>query len=155
MTHVRSWRVFKRMQGTACAFAGLVYAAAAVHGWRVLPGTDALKTLLLLAFPSVYFLACLVLPLQIGPVRRLLKRYVWLSFASGFGQSVRSMVVSLGLLSLAAAFIYAQIGAATHGGRYPSGAFSAFAAGAGILVAQALLVFALEREPKVRAIIEA
>jgi hypothetical protein len=127
---------------------------AVLHAWRVLPGPDSLKLAVTLAFPAVYFLAAFVLPLQIRPLRRLLKRYVWMSFAAGFGQTPISVITGLGLLAFAAVFIYLQIAGVAHGGRYPAGVFSGYGAGIGILCAQALLVFALEREPKIREIIE-
>ncbi len=152
--HVRAWRNFKRMQASACVFATLVYTGAVVHAWRVLPGGEGLKLAVTLAFPAFYFVAALVLPLQIRPLRRLLKRYVWMSFAAGFGQTPMSVLTGLGLLAVAAAFIYLQIAGVAHGGRYPAGVFSGYGAGIGILFAQALLVFALEREPKIREIIE-
>lgn len=155
MAQTPAWRTFKRMQAVGCAFASLVYAGAAVHAWRVLPGSAELKAAVTLAFPALYFLASLVLPLTIPPVRRLLKRYVWMSFAAGFGQSVGSVISGLGLLAFAAVFIYLQIGSVAHGGRYPAGVFSGYAAGIGILFAQASLVTVLEREPKIREIIEA
>jgi hypothetical protein len=41
-----------------------------------------------------------------------------------------------------------------HGGRYPAGVFSGYAAGIGILVAQILLVRQIERDPAVRPLIE-
>lgn len=151
----KAWRVFRRMQGVACLFATLLFAAAGVHAWRVLPdaGTG-LKAAMILGFPGLYLLLSLLVPLAVPPARRWLKRYVWMSFTAGFGQSVVSVAVGLGLLALAGAFLYAQIGGAAHGGRYPSGAFSAFGAGLGILFAQALLARALEREPQVRQIID-
>lgn len=152
--HVRAWRNFKRMQASACLFATLVYAAATLHAWRVLPGDTGLKLAVTLAFPALYFVAALVLPLRIRPLRRLLKRYVWMSFAAGFGQTPVSVLSGLGLLAVAAVFIYLQVAGAAAGGRYPAGVFSGYGAGIGILFAQALLVFALEREPKIRAIIE-
>ena len=151
---LESWRRFKRMQASACAFASLIYLAATVHAWRVLPGPATLKMIVTLAFPAVYFLAALVLPLQIKPIRRMLKRYVWMSFAAGFGQTPLSVLTGLGLLAGAAGFIYLQIAGVAHGGRYPAGVFSGYGAGIGILFAQATLVYALEREPKIRAIIE-
>ncbi len=154
MVHVRAWRVFKGMQATTCSFAALAYAGAAAHAWVRMPGAPRFKLLIIFVFPVIYFLVCLLASLVVGPLRRALKRYVWLSFASGFGQNVTSVVISLGLLSGAALFMYGEVGAAVRGGRYPSGAFSAFGAGAGVLFAQALLVLALEREPKVRAVIE-
>ena len=66
----------------------------------------------------------------------------------------RDRAVLAGLLALAAGFIYAQIAGVAHGGRYPAGVFSGYGAGIGILFAQAMLVIALEREPKIREIIE-
>lgn len=149
-----AWLRFRRMQAAACLFASGVYAAAALHAWRLVPAPMDVKRLFTLVFPAVYFMAALWAPLQIGPVRRWLKRYTWLSFASGFGQTPISVVTGLGVLAFAAGLIYLQIGAAAHGGRYPAGLFSAYAAGVGILCAQALLARRLEREPKVREIIE-
>jgi hypothetical protein len=151
---IEAWRNFKRMQASACLFASLIYVGAVLHAWRVLPGPDSLKLAVTLAFPAAYFLAAFVLPLQIRPLRRLLKRYVWMSFAAGFGQTPISVITGLGLLAFAAVFIYLQIADVAHGGRYPAGVFSGYGAGIGILCAQALLVYALEREPKIREIIE-
>ena len=155
MTHTEAWRRFKRMQGAACLFALLAYAAAALHAWRLLPGAVRLKTAVILVFPVVYFLAAFVLPLQIRPARRALKRYVWMSFGAGFGQTPVSVLGGLGLIAVVAALIFLQVAGVARGGRYPAGIFSAYGAGVGVLFAQALLVKALEREPKVRAIIEA
>ena len=142
------------MQGAACVFAGLVYAGAAVRAWRVLPGEGALKPSVILAFPAFYLMAVLWAALAIAPLRRRLKRYVWLSFAAGFGQTPASVLTGLGVLTVVAGFIFLQITAASHGGRYPAGSFSALGAGLGVLFAQRFLVGSLEREPKVREIIE-
>lgn len=155
MVHVTAWRNFKRMQASACLFASLVYLGAVVHAWRVLPGSPGLKLAVTLAFPAFYFLAAFAVPLTVKPVRRLLKRYVWMSFAAGFGQTPASVVTGLGLLAVAAVFIYWQIHGVAEGGRYPAGVFSGYGAGIGILFAQAVLVLVLEREPKIREIIEA
>ena len=155
MAHVQAWRSFRRMQRSTCAAGGLIYAGAAVHAWRVLPGPTSLKASLILVFPAVFGLLAFVAPLQVRAIRRLLKRYVWMSFAAGFGQTPVSVMVGLGLLVLAAAFIYLQIAGVASGGRYPAGVFSGYGAGIGILFAQALLATALEREPKIRQIIEA
>jgi hypothetical protein len=152
--HVQAWRNFKRMQASACVFATLIYAAAVLHAWRVLPGAPGLKLAVTLAFPALYFLASFFLPLTIKPLRRLLKRYVWMSFAAGFGQTPISVLAGLGLLAFAAVFIYLQVAGVANGGRYPAGVFSGYGAGIGILFAQALLVLHLEREPKIREIIE-
>lgn len=142
------------MQASACLFASLIYAGAVLHAWRVLPGSARLKAAVTLAFPAVYFLAAFVLPLQIPPVRRLLKRYVWMSFSAGFGQTPISVLTGLGLLAVAAGFIYLQIAGVAHGGRYPAGVFSGYGAGIGVLFAQALAAMALEREPEVRRVID-
>lgn len=154
MAHVLSWRRFKRLQIVSCVVALLVYGGAAVHAWRVLPGRLDLKVAVILVFPLAYALAALIVPLQVRPLRRMLKHYVWKSFSAGFGQTPRSVVGGLGLVIAAAAFIYLQIGGAIHGGPYPAGAFSAYGAGIGILLAQVVLVSALEREPKIRVLIE-
>jgi uncharacterized membrane protein YbhN (UPF0104 family) len=153
-THIPAWRRFKRMQRSTCACACLIYAGAAVHAWRVLPGLDGLKVAVTLVFPAVYALAAFIVPLQVGPIRRGLKRYVWMSFKAGFGQTTISVITGLGLLATAAVFIYLQIAGVAKGGRYPSGVFSGYGAGIGILFAQALLSSALERDPEVRAVIE-
>ncbi len=152
--HVRAWRDFKRMQAAAALFAALVYAAAAVHAWEAVPATAAAKRAFLLIFPAVHTMAVLLVALQLPAVRRRLKRYVWLSFAAGFGQSAISVLTGLGVLAAAAGLIYWRTHAAAQGGPYPAGAFSAYAAGLGVLLAQLLLVSALEREPKIREIIE-
>jgi len=96
----------------------------------------------------------LAIPLLVGRLRRGLARYVWMSFNAGFGQSVGSVIIGIGLLAGAALFMYWQIGSAANGGRYPAGVFSGYAAGIGILAAQALLVRVLERHPEVRRAIE-
>ena len=152
--HTPSWRRFKRMQASACAFASLVYAGAAVHAWRVLPGPQSLKTAMILVFPSVYSWVAFIAPLQVSRLLRLRKRYVWMTFSAGFGQTAASVLWGLGLLAVAAVFIYVQIAGVAHGGRYPAGVFSGYGAGIGVLFAQALLVSALEREPKIRVLIE-
>lgn len=153
--HIQPWRNFKRMQVAAALFASLVYAAAALNAWDAAPAALQVKRVFLLGFPAVYCMAVLVVTLQLQIARRTLKRYVWLSFAAGFGQNVVSVLTGLGVLSLAAAFIYWRTAAAAAGGPYPAGVFSAFGAGLGVLFAQVLLTSALEREPKIREIIEA
>lgn len=151
---IPAWRVFKRMQWTSVLIGALLYTAVSVHGWGALDWTGDQKRLVILYGPALFFAACLLLPLLVPPLRRPLKRYVWLSFAAGFGQSVVSVVVGLGLLAVAAFFIWLQIQGAETGGRPPGGIFSAYGAGLGVLVAQAVLVLTLEREPLIRQIIE-
>jgi hypothetical protein len=154
MAKVIAWRRFRRMQSSACLLASLIYAWAGVHAWRVLPGSMGLKCAAILIFPAIYLVAALVLPLAIGPLRRLLKRYVWMSFTAGFGQTPMSVLVGLGVLAGAAGFIAFQIADVARGGRYPMSVFAGYGAGIGILMAQSLLTGALEREAEVQAAIE-
>lgn len=154
MTHTRAWRNFRRMQDSALLFACLVYLGAVLHAWRVLPGPDQRKALFTLGFPGVFLGASLLTFLAFRPGRRWVQRYVWLSFRAGFGQSARSVIVGLGLLVLAAGFIYLQVADVARGGRYPAGVFSGYAAGIGVIFAQALVTRRLERDPQVRRAIE-
>ena len=154
MTQTRAWRNFKRMQDVAVTAGFLIYAGAVVHAWRVLPGAAGLKAELTLIFPAAFLLLFWLGPLAVTPVRQLLGRYVWMSFDAGFGQSVTSVIVGVGVLATAAAFIYLQVSDVAHGGRYPAGVFSGYGAGIGILLAQAILVRLLERRPDVRRRIE-
>ena len=87
MAHTLAWRAFKRTEDCACAFACLTYAGAVLHAWRVLPGDASFKLLWILAAPSIFLGLSFVMPLLIGPLRRLLVRYGWMSFKAGFGQS--------------------------------------------------------------------
>ncbi len=154
MVHIVAWRNFKRMQATACLFASLIFLAAVVHAWRVLPGSASLKLMVTLGFPILYLLASLLAPLFIGPIRRWLKRHMWRSYETGFGQTPISVLTVIGLLAGAAFLIYWQIYKFDDGGRYPAGLFSAYGAGIGLLYAQALIVLGLERDPQVRPLIE-
>ena len=141
------------MQASASAFSALVYAGALVQAWT-LPATERLRWTALVAFPVLYALAVLLLALRVPPLRRRLKRYVWLSFVAGYGQSAASVLTGLAVLAAVAAFVYFQIDAGARGGAYPAGAFSALGAGIGVVDAQLVLTYALEREPKVREVIE-
>ena len=154
MLHTRAWRNFKRMQLSASLFGFLVYALAAVRAFDALPGEPRLKAFVFLIAPFAFFSMTLAAVFTARPLRRMLKRYVWMTFAAGFGQTPLSVAVGLGVLAAAAGFIFLQISAFDEGGRYPAGIFSAYAAGVGLLVAQTLLCRALEREPDVRPLIE-
>lgn len=142
------------MQRSACLFGSLIFFAAVVRAWDVLPGEARMKGYFFLLFPAVFFAFAFIVPLSAGPLRRVLKRYVWMSYAAGFGQSFWSVVGGLGVLAVAAWFVFAQIAGHGDGGRYPSGIFSAYAAGVGVLFAQAVLAWRLEREPDIRRVIE-
>lgn len=154
MEHTTSWRNFRRMQMSTFAAAALIYAGAVVYAWRTLPGPEELKLQRTILFPTSFLLLSWLLPLLIPAVRRQLSRYIWLSYLSGFGQSVISVLGGIGVLLLVAGFIYWQVAAVEHGGRYPAGVFSGYAAGIGILVAQVLLGRRMERDPEVRPLIE-
>jgi hypothetical protein len=154
MAHTPAWRAFKRTEDCACAFASLVYAGAVLHAWRVLPGAPSVKLLWILAAPSLFLGLSFLLPIAVGPLRRMLVRYVWMSFKAGFGQSPVSILSGLGMLAFAAVFIYLQISGGARGGGYPAGVFAGYAAGIGVLFAQALLVRVVERHPDVRPVIE-
>ena len=149
-----SWRMFRRMQYSAFAVGALIYAAGAVHAWAVLPATPKLKLEGMALWPALYFAATLAIPLLTPPLRHVLKTHIWISFRTGFGQSVVSVLAVVFVLATAAAFIYADTAHAALSGRFPQSAFSAYAAGLGVLLAQALLVRRIERDPTLRTQIE-
>ena len=153
-SYTRAWRNFKRMQDFTVAVASLIYAGAAVHAFGRLPGSVGMVLRWVLMWPAIYLVASLIAPLIIPPLRRWLTKYVWLSFQAGFGQTPGSIVTGLVLLLGAALFIYWQIASVAATGAYRANVFSAYAAGIGILAAQAILVRALERIPDVRKVIE-
>jgi hypothetical protein len=142
------------MQYSAFLAGALIYAAAATYAWGELPWTAAFKVRWMLLYPGAYFLATLAIPLAIPQLRRMLKTHIWISFRTGFGQSVVSVLAVALVLGAAAAFIYIDTNGAVHGGRFPSSAFAAYAAGVGVLLAQALLVRRIERDPALRSRIE-
>ena len=152
--HTPAWRNFKRMQLSASLFGALIYALAVVHAYEVLPGEPRLKIFVFILAPASFFSMTLAAVFLAGPIRRWLKRYVWMTFAAGFGQTPLSVVVGLGILALAAGAIFYQIATHEEGGLYPAGIFSAYAAGVALLVAQTALCRALERDPDVRRLIE-
>lgn len=151
MAYTRAWRNFKRMQDLTVVIASLIYAGAVAHAVGRLPGGLDKVLRWTLVWPALYLMAALVLPLAIAPVKRWLAKYVWMSFQAGFGQTPGSVVTGLVLLLGAAMFIYWQIASVAATGTYRANVFAAYAAGIGILAAQAILVRALERLPDVRA----
>ena len=142
------------MQYSAFAVGALIYAAGAVHAWRVLPGAPKLKLEGMALWPALYFLATAAIPLLTPPVRQALKTHIWISFRTGFGQSVVSVLAVVFVLGTAAAFIYADTAHAARSGRFPQSAFAAYATGVGVLLAQALMVRHIERDPTLRQAIE-
>ena len=154
MAQTTAWRNFRRMQDMTVIAASLIYAAAVIHAFDRLPGPVALIGQVTLIWPALFLLLSLGLPLTVGGLRRTLARYVWMSFKAGFGQTVISVLGGVALLGGAAVFMYVQLAGAAHGGRYPAGAFAGYAAGIGILAAQAVLARALERTRDARREIE-
>ena len=154
MVFIRAWRNFKRMQDVAVCAASLIYAGAVANAFGELPGGAGLIVQRTLIWPAMFLVLSAAIPLLVPALRRMLARYVWLSYQAGFGQTPVSVLSGVGLLSGAALFIYFQVHQASHGGRYPAGVFSGYAAGIGILAAQAALVRTLQREPAVRKVIE-
>ena len=154
MAFTRAGRNFKRMQDLTVATASLIYSGAVVHALGRLPGGASAVVRWTLLWPAVFLLGALVIPLVVPTLKRWLARYVWMSFQAGFGQTPASIVIGVCLLMGAALFIYWQVAAVAASGQYHANVFSAYAAGIGILAAQAVLVRALERIPEVRDRIE-
>jgi hypothetical protein len=154
MVFSRAWRNFKRMQDLTVAAASLIYAAATVHAVGILPGGPAATLRWTLVWPALWLAGAFVIPMAVPPLKRWLARYVWMSFQAGFGQTPGSIVTGVVLLMGAGLFIYWQVAKAAASGQMGANVFSAYAAGIGILAAQAVLVRALEQLPDVRKRIE-
>jgi len=107
-----------------------------------------------LLWPAAYLGFSLGIPLIVPPLKRWLAKYVWMSFQAGFGQTAGSVVVGMALQLGAGLFIWWQVGRAAHTGQVGANVFSVYAAGIGILAAQAILVRALEDVPDIREKIE-
>jgi hypothetical protein len=146
--------MFRRMQDTILAVAGLVYLGATVQAWRVLPGGAHLKLERTAVLPGMFLAISLLAALVVPILRRALTQHLWISYRTGFGQSVISVLAGVGVLLAAAGFIFWQIHDGAHGGRYPGGAFSGYAAGIGLLLAEAILVRRIEGDPILRQQIE-
>lgn len=153
MVFTRAWRDFKRMQDLTVLAACLIYTGAVLHAFRTLQSPGSLVVQGTLLWPAPFLILSLLVPLAIPPLRRGLTKYVWMSFKAGFGQTASSVLIGIGLLVAAAGFVYSQLAANDAELRF-SGVFAAYAAGIGILAAQAMLVRTLERRPDVREEIE-
>ena len=142
------------MQDTVLAAAALIYGAAVVQAWGELPGAAALKLQRTGLFPGLFLSLALAGALLAPPMRAALTRHLWISYRTGFGQSVISVFGGLSVLVALAGLIFWQIHQAAHGGRYPGGAFSGYAAGIGLLAAQCRLVRRIEADPILRKLID-
>ena len=154
MVFVRAWVNFRRMEDVTAAAGVLIYAAAVVRGFQDLPGGAAVVARWTVVWPLIWLLFTLGVSLLVPTFRRSLTRYVWMSFRARFGQTPTSVVMSVVLLMGAALLIYHEMAEIEATGRYATSVFSAYAAGVGLLIAQAALVRTLERQPEVRAVIE-
>lgn len=153
MVFTPAWRNFKRMQDLTVVAACLIYTGAVLHAFRTLPSPNSLVAQGTLLWPAPFLILSLLVPLAIPALRRGLTKYVWMSFKAGFGQTASSVLIGIGLLVGAAAFVYSQLAANDAELKF-AGVFAAYAAGIGILAAQAMLVRSLERRPDVREVIE-
>ncbi|MHB8528537.1 MAG: hypothetical protein ACYC8V_03385 [Caulobacteraceae bacterium] len=142
------------MQDSILAVAILIYAVAVIHAWRVLPGGGQLKMFRTLLFPGLFLVLSLAGLLLAPPLRAALSKHLWISYRTGFGQSVISVLAGVSVIAAVAGFIFWQVHTGAHGGRYPGGSFSGYAAGIGLLMAEAILVRRLERDPTLRLQIE-
>lgn len=154
MAFTPAWRNFKRMQDLTVTAASLIYAAAVIDALGRLPGGMATAMRWTLLWPAAYLGFSLGIPLLVPPIRRWLAKYVWMSFRAGFGQTPGSVVVGVALLLASGLFVYREVTHAAQTGQVGVNVFSAYAAGIGILAAQAILVRALEAVPDLRAEIE-
>ncbi len=149
-----SWRIFRRMQSTAIAVAGLIYLVAAIEAWGLAEPTYSVKLARIAVSPALCLIASCVTAMAVPPLRRMVLRHLWLSYRTGFGQSVTSVLVGVGVLIGLAGLIFWQTHKASQGGPFPGGAFAGYAAGIGWLVAQRLLLRRIERDPTLLAQIE-
>ena len=154
MALVNSWRVFRSMQHTTLTVAALTYAGAALEAWKLPGAAESLKLARTALFPGAFLVLSALGVLAVPILRAAVVRHLWTSYRTGFGQSVISVLVGYGVLIALAGVIVWKIREAAHGGSYPGGAFSGYAAGIGLLIAQSVLVRSIERDPGLRRLIE-
>ena len=142
------------MQASALAVAALVYAGAALQTWRTLPGAVAMKLDRLVLGPGVLATLALLAALLIPVLRTVLIRHLWVSYRTGFGQSVVSVLAGLGLLIAVAGFSLWPFAHGAFGSPAAGAGYSAYAAGIGVLLAEAFLVRRIEADPVLRREIE-
>jgi hypothetical protein len=127
------------MQTSLALAAALAYAACALEAWRGPHAPGLARTML---FSLGFFAAALGATLFAPVLRIAIEGHLMTSYRTGFGQGLVSVAVGLTTILAAATFLFWRI----HGAGDPAPAFSAFAAGIGLLVAQVVLVRKLERE---------
>lgn len=149
------WLNFRRMQDTVAAVAGLVYAAVTLEAWRALPAPDSFKLERLIILPGMLALFTLAGALLIPLPRRALMRHLWVSYRTGFGQTVISVLGGVGVLVLLALLSLWPILFPDKAGPRLGSGFSAYGAGIGLLLAEAILVRRLQVDPVLRQQIEA
>jgi hypothetical protein len=126
------------MQTSLALAAILAYAACALEAWRLPHASNLPRTEV---FSAAFFAATLCAAIWVPMLRAALEAHLMTSYRTGFGQGLVSVAVSLTVVLAAATFLLWRI----HGSGDPAPAFSAFAAGIGLLVAQVVLVRRLER----------
>jgi len=143
------------MQDTVVAVAGLAYGGAAVEAWRALPGAVGVKLSRLALYPGGLLALSLIAALSAPILRGALLRHLWISYRTGFGQSVISVLAGVGVfIALAVFSIWPILQGGPIDPRF-GGAFSAYGAGIGVLVAEAVLVRRIEADPRMRQQLEA
>lgn len=143
------------MQNSVIAVALLVYGGAAVEAWRTSPGAATLKLERLAVDPGGLALLSLTVALLVPVLRGALLRHVWISYRTGFGQSVISVLAGMGVLIVLAAFCLWPPSREAKAVLASGGGFSAYAAGIGLLLAEAILGRRIETDPILRSQIEA
>ena len=126
------------MQISLALAAILAYAACVLEAWRLPHAPNLPRTAV---FSAAFFVATVGAALWIPVLRTAVEAHLMTSYRTGFGQGLVSVAVSLTVILAAAAFLLWRI----HGAGDPAPAFSAFAAGIGLLVAEVVLVRRLER----------